>query len=98
MNERTVRTRLRKSGWSTTNYPCVTRLLYAGMTGHPVMRTYWTTGSGTHVRVHDHHKMACRMLRVLGLEFTEADDRRSVILDERAMKLLGGVKHRELCV
>jgi hypothetical protein len=38
------------------------------------------------------------MLRVLGLEFTEADDRRSVILDERAMKLLGGVKHRELCV
>lgn len=93
MTERTLRTRLRRSGWRTTNYPAVRLLLQAGETGDPLLRPCWTSGKG----VYDHREMLGRAMRILGLSGVSGnEDGRMegnwVRLDASSMKKLNGLK------
>jgi len=99
MTEQTIRTRLRRSGWSATNYACVNRLLTAALTHEPLIRTCWVSGSGRYTSNQDHHSQTKRMLDALGLGYTEGNDSprggltgQWIKLDARAMRLLQGVR------
>jgi len=102
MNEATIRTRLRRSGWSATNYACVNRLLTAALTRGPLIRTCWVSGSGRFTSNQDHHDQTKRMLKALGLGYAEGNDSprggltgQWIKLDARAMRLLQGVRDEE---
>ena len=60
MTEKTIRTRLRRAGWRTTNYACVNLLLSAARTKNNLIRTCWTSGSGRFTKNHDHHEITKR--------------------------------------
>ena len=99
MTEKTLRTRLRRAGWRTTNHACVNLLLTAARTKNNLIRTCWTSGSGRFTKNHDHHEMTKRMCRALKLSYVEGNDSprggltgQFVKLDSRSMKLLGGVR------
>ena len=99
MTEKVLRQRLRRSGWSATNYACVNRLLTAALTRDPLIRTCWVSGSGRFTSNQDHHEQTKRMLKALGLGYTEGNDSprggltgQWIKLDARAMRLLQGVR------
>lgn len=93
MTEATLRTRLRRKGWSRTDYPAVNLLIAAGRMQEATIRPVYRAG-GT---LHDHRAMLGRALRALGLIYAEGSDGvraedALVRLSPRSMKLLDGLR------
>ncbi|HNR56193.1 MAG TPA: hypothetical protein PKJ19_13565 [Flavobacteriales bacterium] len=89
MTEHTLRTRLKRSGWSRTDYPAINMLIVAGRSQDPVIHPIVRTSTG----IQDHSAMLERALRALGLGYRSGYSTRMiesyfVELDERALKLL----------
>lgn len=93
MTEKTLRTRLRRAGWSRTDYPAVNLLITAGRTQEATIRPVYRA-EGV---LRDNRAMLGRALRALKLIYAEGSDGDRaedalVRLSPRSLRLLDGLR------